>query len=97
MKRAAMSSSTVDGPVGKMVLSLERLGRVSIFIRNCVLSPSRRGVRRVFSSWGERGGTEPGTICSNMNKGNIVFLIVFPAFPSFATYPAFEKTMQIVN
>ena len=60
MKRAAMSSSTVDGPVGKMVLSLDRLGRVSMFIRNCVLSPSRRGVRRAFSSWGERGGTEPG-------------------------------------
>jgi hypothetical protein len=43
MKRAAMASSTVVGPVGKMVLSLDRLGRVSMFIRNCVLSPSRRG------------------------------------------------------
>ncbi len=63
MKRAAMSSSTVDGPVGKMVLSLDRLGRVSMFMGNCVLSPSRRGARRAFSSWGERGGTEPGRPC----------------------------------
>jgi hypothetical protein len=37
-------------PVGKMTVSLERLGRVSRLILNSVLSPSRRGVMRAFSS-----------------------------------------------
>jgi hypothetical protein len=50
MKSAAMSSSTGRLPVGKITVSLERLGRVSRFILNSVLSPSRRGVMSDFSS-----------------------------------------------
>jgi hypothetical protein len=60
MKRAAMSSAGGDEPGGKMVASLDRLGRGSKFSFNSVLSPSRRGVMRDFSSWGERGGQYPG-------------------------------------
>jgi hypothetical protein len=61
MKRAAISSAGGADPGGKMVASLDRLGRVSKFNLNCVLSPSRRGVMRDFSSWGERGATVPGS------------------------------------
>jgi hypothetical protein len=50
MKRAAMSSTAGAEPGGKIVGSLERLGRVSKFSLKSVLSPSRRGVRRAFSS-----------------------------------------------
>ncbi len=56
MKRAAVSSTAGVEPGEKMAESLERLGWVSMFSLNSVLSPSRRGVRREFSSWGERGG-----------------------------------------
>jgi hypothetical protein len=50
MKRAAMSSTAGVESGGKIVGSLERLGRVSKFNLKCVLSPSRRGVKRAFSS-----------------------------------------------
>jgi hypothetical protein len=50
MKSAARSSSTAVLPVGKMTVSLERLGRVSRFSLKSVLSPSKRGVMRAFSS-----------------------------------------------
>ncbi len=63
MNRAAVSTMAGADPGGKMEGSLEKLGRVSKFSLKCVLSPSRRGVRSDFSSWGERRGTEPGTPC----------------------------------
>ena len=63
VKRAAISSAGGADTSRKMVASLDRLGRVSKFNLNCVLSPSRRGVMRDFSSRGERGGTVPGSPC----------------------------------
>ncbi len=59
MNKASMSSSSRVFTEGKMAVSLERLGRVSRFILNSVLSPSRSGVIRAFSSFWDRGGTEP--------------------------------------
>jgi len=63
MNRAAVSSTAGVEPGEKMEVSLEKLGWVSKFSLNNVLSPSRRGVRRAFSSWGERGGSVPGSPC----------------------------------
>jgi hypothetical protein len=56
IKRATVSPAGGAEPGRKMVASLDRFGRISKFILNSVLSPSRRGVMRDFSSWGERGG-----------------------------------------
>ncbi len=57
MKRAEVSSTAARVEPGeKMAVSLEKLGWVSMFNLNRVLSPSRRGVRRELSSLGERGG-----------------------------------------
>ncbi len=51
MKRAEVSSTAAKVEPGeKMAVSLERLGCVSKFNLNKVLSPSRRGVRRELSS-----------------------------------------------
>ncbi len=72
MNRAAVSSMAGADPGGKMEASLERLGRVSKFNLKCVLSPSRRGVRSDFSSWEERGGTEPGSPCHPCRSNSLV-------------------------